>query len=604
MTRAGQTFERYGVLLRYAKNYWRGWLLLAVVTLLNVPFALLQPWPMELLVDNVLASVPLSPKVADAIAFLPGTRSAQGLLGWIVIFGLVVFAVNSASEAILTFSWVRVGQRMVYDFARDLFARVQRRSMIFHTRNSVGDLMSRITYDCWCVNTITDMLLLKPLNVLLTLISMIIVMARMDSTLTLLSLAVAPFMAGSSFLLGQPVRSAARASREIAGQMQSHVQQTLSGIPVVQAFAQEEREQQRFLEYAGAAVRAEQRTAVFTNLYNLGSGLLVTLGTALILWLGAQHVLSGVLTVGSLLVFLSYLASLHGQFRMLTEIYRSLQQTNASLERVMNLRETEQDVPEHSGAILLPSVRGHVTIENVTFGYERERPSLRDVSIEARPGETIAIVGPTGAGKSTLVSLIPRFVDPWSGRVSIDGKNLRDVQIHSVRSQVAVVLQESFLFPLTIAENIAFGRPSATPTEIESAARAANAHKFIERLPKGYDTKIGERGAGLSGGERQRLSIARALLKNAPILILDEPTSALDAETEALLLEALERLMKGRTTFIVAHRLSTIRNANRIVVMKEGRIVETGSHIELMSRAGLYATLYSTQFGGGVAVHG
>jgi ATP-binding cassette, subfamily B, bacterial len=601
--KTGKTLGRYRHLLGYIRNYRAGWLLLAAVTLLNIPFALLQPWPMKVLVDNVLGSEPLSASLAWALSFLPGTGSAAGLLAWVAASGLFVFIINSLSDVILTFGWLRVGQQMVYDLARDLFANVARRSMVFHTRNSVGDLMSRITNDSWCVNGVTDTLLLKPMNILLTTLSMIVVMARIDGRLTLLSLVVAPFMAGSSFVLGHPVRSAARASREIAGRMQSHVQQTLSGIPVVQAFAQEEREHQRFLEFAGAAVRAEQRSTVVSNIYNLGSGLLVTLGTALILWVGARHVLAGALTVGTLLVFLAYLASLNGQFRALTDIWRSLQQTGASVERVMELIETPQDVPEARGAVALPAVSGRVIIENVTFGYESERPSLRNVSVEANPGETIAVVGPTGAGKSTLVSLIPRFVDPWEGRVLIDGRDLREVRIQSVRSQVAVVLQEPFLFPMTIAENIALGKPSASAEEIENAARMANAHRFIERLPEGYQSKIGERGAGLSGGERQRLSIARALLKNAPILILDEPTSALDAETEALLLEALERLMRGRTTFIVAHRLSTIRNANRIVVMKDGQVAETGSHARLIERkGGLYANLYALQFG--AAAHG
>ncbi|MEA3189264.1 MAG: ATP-binding cassette, subfamily bacterial [Chthoniobacter sp.] len=597
MTSAAKTRERYAYVLRYARPYWRGWLLLTTVTLLNVPFALLQPWPMKLLVDNVLGDVPRSAGLTHWLSFLPAADTATGLLGWIVFSGILVFALNSVSDILLTFGWVRVGQRMVYDFALDLFANVQRRSMVFHTKHSVGDLMSRITYDTWCVNTITDTLLLKPLTVVLTMASMIFVMARIDGTLTLLSVVITPFMAGSSFLLGRPVRTAARASREIAGRMQAHVQQTLSGIPVVQAFAQEDREHQRFLEYAGAAVRAEQRNTVMSNIYNLSSGLLVTLGTAVILWLGASHVLAGWLTVGTLLVFLSYLASLNGQFRALTDVYRALQSTGAGMDRAMEIRESKEGAMQDSGAAILPPVRGRVAIENVTFGYDAERPSLRDVSLLAEPGETIAVVGETGAGKSTLVSLIPRFVDPWSGRVTIDGHDLREVQVRSLRSQIAVVLQEPFLFPMSIAGNIAFGRPGATRAEIEEAARMANAERFIERLPAGYETVIGERGGTLSGGERQRLSIARALLKNAPVLVLDEPTSALDAETESLLLEALERLMKGRTTFIVAHRLSTIRNADRIVAMRDGRIAESGSHAELMERGGVYANLYGLQFG-------
>ncbi len=365
----------------------------------------------------------------------------------------------------------------------------------------------------------------------------------------------------------------------------------------MQAFAQEDREARRFREFARAAIRAQRRGVLAKHFYNLSSGLITTLGAAAILWLGALHVLEGQLTVGSLLVFLAYLTSLQSQMKAFTGIYGALQEASASVNRVMEVLEAEQEVADRPGARVLPGVKGHVQIEDVSFGYEPERPILKDVSLEALPGQTVAVVGATGAGKSTLVSLVPRFFDPWKGRVLIDGHDVRQVQLKSLRQQVALVLQEPFLFPLSIADNIAYGRPGASQEEIEAAARAANAHSFIERLPEGYDTLVGERGATLSGGERQRVSIARALLKDAPILILDEPTSALDAETEGMLLEALDRLMEGRTTLIIAHRLSTIRNADKIVVMKEGRVAEIGSHEQLLARDGLYARLYSLQAG-------
>lgn len=591
---------RYRRWFSYIAVYWRGWLLLGAVTIVSIPFALLQPWPMQMLTDNVLNGKPVtSSALAHLIAVLPGAGSTHGLLAWVVAAGLLFFVFNSLLDLILTFGWINTGQRMVYDLARDLFAVIQRRSMVFHTRNFVGDLMSRIVSDSWCINALADNLLLKPIHVVFTLVSMAVVMAAMDLQMTLLSLAVAPFMAGSSSLMGRPVRVAARASREIAAQMQSHVQQTLSGMPVVQAFAQEERAQERFLTFASARIQAEQRNTVVSSVYALGSGLIITLGNAAILWMGAHHVLAGQLSLGRLLVFLSYLTSLHGQMRVLTEIYRTLQQTAASTDRVMEMLEPEQDVKEQADAIRLSTIKGCVVLENVTFGYEPGRPSVREVCLEARPGETLAIVGPSGAGKSTLVSLVPRLVDPWDGRVLVDGHDVRDVELKSLRSQVALVSQEAFLLPMSIADNIALGRPAASRGEIEAAARAANAHQFISLLPEGYDTIIGEHGATFSGGERQRLSIARALLKDAPILILDEPTSALDAGTEALLLEALERLMNGRTTFIVAHRLSTIRNSTRIVVLEGGQVAETGSHEELLRRGGMYAHLHDLQFGGG-----
>ena len=455
---------RYRRLFSYIAAYWRGWLLLGAVNIVSIPFALLQPWPMQVLTDHVLNGKPVnSSALAYLIAILPGAGSPHGLLAWVVAAGLLIFVFNSLLDLILTFGWINVGQRMVYDLARDLFAVIQRRSMVFHTRNFVGDLLSRIVSDSCCINSVADNLLLKPVHVVLTLVSMAVVMAAMDLQMTLLSLAVAPFMAGSSFLMGRPVRAAARVSREIAAQMQSHVQQTLSGMPVVQAFAQEERAQKRFLTFAGARIRAEQRNTVVSSVYALGSGLIITLGNAAILWMGAHHVLAGQLSLGRLLVFLSYLTSLHGQMRVLTEIYRTLQQTAASTDRVMEMLEPEQDVKERSDAIRLPAIKGHVVLDNVTFGYEPARPSVREVCLEARPGETLAVVGPTGAGKSTLVSLVPRLVDPWEGRVLVDGHDVRDVELKSLRSQVALVLQEAFLLPMSIADNIALGKTGGVP---------------------------------------------------------------------------------------------------------------------------------------------
>lgn len=592
----GGGIARYRKLLRYAMPYRTGWALLAVVTLLNIPFSLLQPWPMKILVDNVLGKTPMPAALRGALGRFVDADNSNVMLALVVASTLAIFAINSFSDLLLTFGWIKVGQRMVHDLSRDLYSHIQQRSTVFHTKNTVGDLISRIVYDSWCANAVADMLLLKPFQVLLALVSMIFVMVRLDPGLTLVALAVAPFMAISSISFGRPVRKAAKRSLEIVAKMQAHVQQTLSGIPVVQAFAQEESHRLQFLEFATAAVRAEQRSTLAGSIYNFGSELILTLGTATILWVGAHHALAGRLSIGGLLVFLAYLFSLQWQMRAIAEIYRALQFTRASIDRVMDVLESPQDTPEQPGAPALSLIKGHIRIEGVSFGYEAARPILRDVSIEIFPGQTVAIVGPTGAGKSTLVSLVPRFIDAAKGCVLIDGHDVRDVQLKSLRSQISVVFQEPFLSPGTIAENIAYGRPDATPAEIEAAARDANAHQFIEALPAGYQTSLGERAATFSGGERQRLSIARALLKDAPILILDEPTSALDAHTESLLLEALARLMKGRTTLIIAHRLSTIRNANSIVVMQDGQIVETGSHGELFASGGLYRRLYELQF--------
>jgi ATP-binding cassette subfamily B protein len=349
-------------------------------------------------------------------------------------------------------------------------------------------------------------------------------------------------------------------------------------------------------------MKALRRTTIVSSFSDLGSGLATTLGGAAVLWLGALQVLNGDLTVGSLLVFLAYLGSLQIQLKTFTGIYSALSTIGAKVDRVCEILELEPEVADHPGAQFPAHIKGHVTFENVGFEYQAGRPVLNDISFQALPGQTIAIVGPTGAGKSTLVGLVPRFFDPTHGTVLLDGWDLRRLRLKELREQVSLVLQEPFLFPVTIAENIAYGRPTASPDEIENAARAANAHSFITRLPQGYNTIPGERGATLSGGERQRLSIARALLKNSPILILDEPTSALDAVTEQDILQAMQRLVEGRTTFIIAHRLSTIRRADSILVLEQGRIAEAGSHAELLQRGGLYAQLHAIQFGRAVNV--
>jgi ATP-binding cassette, subfamily B, bacterial len=328
--------------------------------------------------------------------------------------------------------------------------------------------------------------------------------------------------------------------------------------------------------------------------FRLFVGLTTAIGAAVIMWLGTQYALQGKVSAGDILVFIAYLHSLYQPLNSITTTTATVQNAMASAERVTEILDTAiqvQDAPQTRGVKL----RGEVIYDNVSFSYDAQLPTLKQISFRVKAGEVVALVGPSGAGKTTLVNLLVRFFDPSSGRVLIDGHDLRDLQLRSLREQIAMVLQEPFLFPVSIAENIAYGRPGATRVEIEAAAHAANAHQFITRLPEGYDTVIGERGATLSGGEKQRLSIARAFLKDAPILILDEPTSALDAGTEHLLLEALDRLMKQRTTLIIAHRLSTIRHAHRIIVLNQGEVAEQGRHLDLLARPGLYATLYRQQ---------
>jgi len=593
---SAQRMRKFRRLLAYAAPHRRAFGVIGLLTLLSSTLAALQPWPMKLLVDHVLGSQPAPAALQSVVRALHLSPTPLGLLLLIVLAGLVLFALNSVIELVVTRGWTARGRRMVFDVAEDLFARLQRRSLLFHARTPVGDTMGRINTDSWCVYQVLDTLVFAPGHALLTIGLMVFLMLQLDVTLTLIALAIAPFMVVASFLLGKPLRAAARLKREIESRLQAHIHQTLTGIPVVQAFAQEQREQERFQQHADSAIAAQQRATFLGSINSLSTGLVTTLGTGVILAVGARHVLDKQLGVGSLLVFVAYLAALQTQMKTFAGVFAALQGQSASIDRVLEVLDAPPEVADKPGSLPSKAVRGHVQLDHVTFGYEPGRPVLRDVSFQARPGQAVAIVGPTGAGKSTLVNLLPRFFDPTDGRVLLDGRDLRDLPLRHLRTHVALVMQEPFLFPFTVAENIAFGRPDSSREEIEAAARAANAHDFIEKLPNGYDTPLGQRGATLSGGERQRLSIARALLKNAPILILDEPTSALDAETEQSVMQAVERLMRGRTTFIIAHRLSTVRRADVILVLKDGQIVESGTHDELLARGQAYARLHHTQF--------
>ena len=589
--------NRYARLLRYALPFRAGWAAILLATLVSTVFSVVAPWPLKVLVDHVLGGAPFPAWLDRIVDPLPGSGARGGLIAWVALAGLVIFAVDSAIDFVLTFLWIRVGQGMVYEVAADVFARVQRRSLLFHSRSSVGDSMARVTGDSWAAHTVVDTLLFAPLHAGGTTVVMLMLMFRMNVPLTLLSLAVAPLIAFASVMMGRRLRTTARAQREIESRIQSHVQQTLTGIGVVQAFAQEQREHDRFRQFTDAALVALRRSTLVSSFAGLSSGLIAQAGAATVLWFGARQVLRGDLSVGSLFVFLAYLGSLQAQLKAFTGIYTGMQTVGAKVDRVCEVLEAEPEIADRPGAVDPGQVSGHVALENVTFGYEPGRAVLKDVSLEARPGESVALVGPTGAGKSTLVGMIPRFFDPWQGRVTLDGRDLRDLKLRALRDRVSLVLQEPFLFSMSVADNIAYGKPGATREQIERAARDANAHDFIEMLPGGYDELLGERGATLSGGERQRLSIARAFLKNAPVLILDEPTSALDARTEQLILTAIERLMKGRTTFIIAHRLSTIRRADKIAVVEAGRIVEVGNHDQLVARGGMYARFHAIQSG-------
>lgn len=586
---------RYASLVPYVARQWRRFLLILAVTVAASVITALEPLPLQLLVDYAFRPVQPPAALADALQSIGLAPTPVVLVLAAAAGSLAFFLLSTAIDAVLSWAWMSTGQRMVYDLSAALFHKMQRLSSGFHSRWPVGDSLGRLTQDSWSIYSLTAGMV-SPFQGLVTLATIGLFAYYQDAGLALLCFAAAPALAAVSVFFGPALKRRAHLGREAESRLMSFVHQTLESIPAVQAFGTESRNRQKFHAMADDAVNVSQRRALLSGTYGLFTGLLLTAGGGLVLYVGGLKVLAGTISLGQLLTFLRYMQILQTTVGALLQSYGDLKPVQAGMERVIEVLDSPDQVHDKPQAGVLRSrSEGRIRFENVSYGYEPGRPVLKNVSLDVQPGETIAIAGSSGAGKTTLVSLIPRFFDPSEGRVFLDGTDVRDIRLSSLRDQVSVVLQEPFLLPVTIADNIAFGRPGASRLQIEAAAEAANAHDFIRRLPQGYDTLLGQRGASLSGGERQRLSIARALLKDAPVLILDEPTSALDAATEVEVLEAIERLMIGRTTFIIAHRLSTARKADRILIMDLGRIVEAGGHKELIAARGLYHGLYSLQ---------
>lgn len=592
--------SRHGKLLPYIAQQWRWLVAILLLTVASAAASALQPWPMKILVDYALGETATPARLRELLDTIGLSATPQSLVIFAAVASLALFALNSAVGVGLNVSWSMAGQRMAYGLASDLFARLQRLSLLFHSRRSVGDSLSRIMEDTWCVSQLANSMLVAPIQQSLTLIAMVCIGFALDPVLAALALTVAPLLALSSRFFGKRLKQRSKLGREAKSRLMSFVHQTLGAIPAVQVFGTQSRHTARFQELAEDAILLGQQGNLLGSAYGLVNGLITTTGLAIVLYVGGVRVLSGAIPLGTLLVFLAYVRQMQASSGGLFGIFAKLKAAEASVERILEVLQSDELVCDPPDPQVLPKrppgQRGHVRLESVTFGYEPEQPVLRDITLEARPGEIIALVGPTGSGKSTLVSLVLRFFDPLVGRITFDGVDVRRVRLADLRSHISIVLQDTFLMPLSVADNIAYGRPDASREEIEAAAVAAQADAFIRRLPDGYDTVIGERGATLSGGERQRIAIARALLKDAPVVILDEPTSSLDASTEASLIEAFGCLMEGRTTLIIAHRLSTIRHAHRIAVLDHGRLVELGSHDELLKIEGIYRRFHMQQF--------
>ncbi|MDQ3524666.1 MAG: ABC transporter ATP-binding protein/permease [Chloroflexota bacterium] len=585
----------FEMIIRFRRELKRHWprLLLALLCALGyVGMRLAEPWPLKFVFDNVLIDQPLVTPFAWLNDWL-GTDRLRVLL--LAVGAVLLFAILRGIfyyfQNVLT---TRVGQEVVVRIRQQLFAHVQRLSLGFHNKSSTGDLLMRFTGDINNLRLLLAATLLSLMTETIILVGFVTVMFIMNWQLALLAIVTMPTILFLLVFYSSRIRTAARKQRRREGELASRLHETLGSMHIVQMFTREREEEERLRSLNKRSLKAGMRATRLEGQLNQGVEISVAVGMALTIWVGANQVIDGRLTPGELLVFITYMQSFYRPMRRLSRVAERAAKASSCVDRIT---EVLDQVPEiEDGHIEADRLRGHIHFDNVSFAYDDDAESLRHVDLTIRPHQTVALVGPSGAGKSTLASLLPRLYDVSEGSLMIDDHDIRDYTLRSLRENISVVPQDGALFGGTIRDNIAYGNPEATDEDIARAARDAYIHDFIAALPGGYDTIISERGVSLSGGQRQRLAIARALIKDAPIVVLDEPTTGLDAESEHSVLKALTRLLVGRTALVIAHRLDTIRRADVILVIKDGRIIEQGTHDELLTRAGQYRELYRMQF--------
>ncbi len=565
-----------------------------VAALGSVAADILQPLPLKIVIDNVLGTKGLPQWLAPSLNFAFGANKAA-TLNFAVVSVVLIALLKAISSYAQSLSMTTVGQWVMHDLRSTLYHQIQRLSLSYHDRSQTGDLIMRVTSDIDTVQSFIASTLMDSVVDVLALIGMVAVMLYFDWKFTLVALSVAPVLFIFVYQYTPRIKRATRAVRKKEGEIVSKVQEVFSSIRVVKAFASEKYEKKRFKEASMETVELALRARALKAGLSPGVQVITAFGTALVLWYGARLVLAGELTLGGLTTFLAYLGKLYSPIRSLSKLPDNFSKPAIAFERIQEVMDVESKTRAGEKPRKAPEFQGRIEFENVSFGYTPERPILKEVNLTIEPGQTAAFVGPTGAGKTTIISLIPRFYELSSGTIRIDAEDVRNLKLKSLRRQLGFVLQETLLFRAPTWQNIAYGKPAATREEIIEAAKLANAHDFIEQLPNGYDTMVGERGVTISGGQRQRIGIARAVIRNAPILILDEPTSGLDTVSEAIVFDALHRLMKGRTCIVITHRLATIRRADIIFVLKDGAIVERGTHEQLLAVNGLYSRLHGTQ---------
>jgi ATP-binding cassette subfamily B protein/subfamily B ATP-binding cassette protein MsbA len=572
----------YRRVLRYYQPFWGKTIIGLSLSLVGIGLNLLKPWPFKIIVDDFLRPTPAAR--SDWHTWVPLLCLALVVIQ--VLWGIINWITN--------YLFVKIGLQALLKLRTDLYAHLQRLSLKFHDARRSADSSFRVAYDSQSIQTIYNKGFTNIFASIIALIGTFIVMLRLDWVLTLLSLAIVPLIVGAIYFFARRIRSESTSIQEHESAVLAQAQEGLSSIRMVHAFGREDFEVMQFHQQAQQSLQANLRL----TLTNVNSALVIStlmvIGTAAMYYVGTLHVLAGTLSLGSLLVFSAYLLMLYQPLESLTYTAWAMEGATAGAKRCFEVMDSQDDVRDSPNAVDISSAKGAIAFRAADFGYAESRIVLRDINLSIAPNQIVGLVGGTGAGKSTLLSLVPRFYDPTTGSVMLDGRDVREITKKSLRAQIAIVLQDTLLFSTTVRENIAYGRPDATEEEIIEAARRAQADEFIRQMPQEYSSLVGERGGHLSVGQRQRIGIARAFLKNAPILLLDEPTSALDPSTEAAIMETIKELMRGRTTLIATHRLATIHNLDQIIVLEHGRIIEQGRGPELFTRGGVYAKLYTS----------